>query len=180
MQLVLREVEDMFDMKDLRYDVKMKVGTDGLKEIKIGQLNMLMQQAGNLVQIKAVPPQVIGLLFADMADAMDRPDIAKMVETYQPQPDPMTQAHAEADLGEKQSSTAKNMALAKSADARARNEDVKTQKEVGSMDADLAKKYADVNKTMSDMETSQAKVGIDAAKAVREINAPESKPATAK
>ena len=168
MQLVLREVQDMFDMKDLRYDVKMKVGTDGLKEIKISQLNMLMQQAGNLVEIKAVPPEVISMLFADMADAMDRPDIAKKTLEYKPQPDPMQQANAEAEIGTKQAKIAKDQALAKSANARANNEDVKTQKDAASMDADLAKKYADVNKAMSDIETSQAKIGIDAAKAVNE------------
>jgi len=148
--------------------VKMKVGTDGLKEIKISQLNMLMQQAGNLVEIKAVPPEVISMLFADMADAMDRPDIAKKTLEYKPQPDPMQQANAEAEIGTKQAKIAKDQALAKSANARANNEDVKTQKDAASMDADLAKKYADVNKAMSDIETSQAKIGIDAAKAVNE------------
>jgi len=173
MQLVLKEVQNMFDMKDLQYDVKMKVGTDGLKEIKIGQLNMLMQQAGNLVQIQAVPPQVISMLFADMADAMDRPDIAKMVETYQPQPDPMQQAMAKAELDHTNSETEKNKALAANALGRTKGDAVKTQKDAAGAQLELEGKAIDNAAKMAKVTQDETKTNADAYSKVKQAQQPK-------
>jgi len=156
MMIIIREIDDMFNTKDLKYDVKMKVGTDGLKDVKIAQINMLMQQAGNLIQMQVVPPKVLGMLFADMAEAMDRPDIAKETLEFTPQPDPMAQEMAQAELTKKKAEGAKDMALAESAAARAENERAKTKAGVASLDAEIAKKYADVGKTMADIEKNRA------------------------
>jgi len=152
MQLVIQEVDDTFDMGDFKFDVKMKVGTDGLKDIKINQINMLMQQSGNLVQAGVVPSQILGLLMADMATAMDRPDIAKMIEEYKPQPDPMQQKAQELELAEKEANAAKDAALAENAMARTRNVDAKTQKEMAHLPTDEAQKQANVAKTYNDMD----------------------------
>lgn len=152
MQLIIQEVNDTFDMGDFKYDVKMKVGTDGLKDIKINQINMLMQQAGNLVGAGVVPSTILGLLMADMATAMDRPDIAKMIEEYKPQPDPMQQALTEAELKEKEANVNKDNALAENALARTRNVDAKTHKEMATLPEDKMQKMANVEKTYNDMD----------------------------
>jgi multidrug efflux pump subunit AcrA (membrane-fusion protein) len=166
MMLIVREVDDSFDFTDLKYDVKVKVGTDGLKDIKINQINMLMQQAGNLMEMQAVPPQVIGMLFAELAETMDRPDIARAVETYQPQPDPMAQAMSEAQLAQAKANAAKDAALAENAMARTALEKVKAQKEAAGSDAEVAGKYADVAKKMADIDIAKADTVIKAQQAM--------------
>jgi len=162
MMLVAQEVEDMFDRKDLKFDIKMKVGTDGLKQIKIQNLNMLMQQLSPLAQAGSIPPDAIKLLVADLAEQLDRPDIARMISEYQPQPDPMAQAHGEADLEVKKSDAAKNNALAANATARTQNEAGKTQKELAMTDADMANKYADVNTKMVNADIAKASAATKA------------------
>jgi hypothetical protein len=155
MMMVAEEVEDMFDRKDLKFDIKMKVGTDGLKQIKIQNLNMLMQQLSPLAQAGSIPPEAISLLVADLADQLDRPDVARLISEYQPQPDPMAQAHGEADLEIKKADAAKNNALAQNALARTKNEAGKTQKDLSMADADMANKYADVNTKLVNADVAQ-------------------------
>lgn len=164
MMLIAQEIEDLFNFSDIKYDIKMKVGTDSLKQIKIQNINMLMQQSAALLQFQVVPPQVLGLLLADMADAMDRPDIAKMIVDYSPQPDPMAQAMSKIQLAKEKAQADKDAALAENALARTEHERVKAAKELDSMDVDKAKKAADVNKAYNDMDVSRAKVIADAAK----------------
>ena len=156
MMLVAQEVEDMFDRKDLKYDIKMKVGTDGLKQIKIQNLNMLMQQLAPLSQAGSIPPDAIKLLVADLADQLDRPDIAQMITEYQPQPDPMAQKARELELAQMEANVQKDKALAMNALARTENERGKTNKELAMTDADMANKYADVAKKMADIDQGDA------------------------
>ncbi len=162
MMLVAQEVEDMFNREDLKYDIKMKVGTDGLKQIKIQNLLMLMQQLAPLAQAGNVPPDAIKLLVADLAEQLDRPDIAQMISSYQPQPDPMAQEFQKAELEGKKASNAKDMALAENAMARSRSVDGQTKKGAAMLDGEVANKYADVSTKMSDIEGDQRKDTIKA------------------
>jgi len=162
MMLVASEVEDMFDRKDLKFDIKMKVGTDGLKQIKIQNLNMLMQQLSPLAQAGSIPPEAISLLVADLADQLDRPDIARMISEYQPQPDPMAQAHGEADLEIKKANAAKDNALAANAMARTKGEGVKAEKDIAKTDGEIANLYADAHGKMSAIEDNSLKTKADA------------------
>ena len=163
MQLIIMEVDDQFDMGDFKFDVKMKVGTDGLKDIKINQINMLMQQAGNLVGAGVVPSQILGLLMADMATAMDRPDIAKMIEEYKPQPDPMQQAMSEAELEGKKAETHKDAALAENALARSRSVDAEVQ-------ANIDKHPLNKAKTATDIDAVNTKSENDTVNALANLN----------
>lgn len=153
MLVIMEEVNDKYDLSTFKFDVKMKVGTDGLKDIKINQINMLMQQAAPLIQAQVVPPKVLGLLLADMAQAMDRPDIAKMIERYEPQPDPIAQKAQELELANMEAEAQKSAALAENAMARSRNVDAKTQKELHQVPLDDAKKAADIQATNNKMQT---------------------------
>jgi len=152
MLLIMEEVQDMFDKRDIKFDMNIRVGTDGLKQIRINEILMLMQQAAPMLETGAVPGEAIKLLLAELAENMDKPDIADMIREYQPQPDPMQQAMAQAQLQQMQAEAEKSKALAANAMARTQNVAVKTQKEALSTDADIANKYADVHKKFADVE----------------------------
>jgi len=156
MMLVAEEIEDMFNRKDLKFDIEMKVGTDGLKQIKIANLNMLMQQLAPLAQAGSIPPKAISLLVADLADQLDRPDIARMISEYVPQPDPMMQKMQQLEVAEKEANVEKDKALALNAMARTENERGQTNKELAMTDAEMADKYADVATKMSSIEQGNA------------------------
>jgi len=158
MMLVQEEVADMFDRTDLKYDIKMKVGTDGLKQIKIQNLNMLMQQLSPLAEAGNVPPDAIKLLVADLAEQLDRPDIAQMITEYQPQPDPMAQKAQQLQMAQMEANVEKDKALAMNAMARTENERGKTNKELAMTDADMANKYADVATKMAGIDQKNTEV----------------------
>ena len=162
MMLVATEVEDMFNRKDVKYDIKIKVGTDGLKQIKIANLNMLMQQLAPLAEAGNVPPDAIKLLVSDLAEQLDRPDIAQMIVQYQPQPDPMAEAHNQADLEIKAGQAQKDKALAANAMARTQDVASKTGRSNDMHDADKANKYADVHTKLKGAEQKDAETLIKA------------------
>lgn len=150
--LIMTEVEDLFDKKDFKFDVEIKVGTDGSKDIKINQLNMFLQQAAGLAQIGAVPPDVIKTLIAELAELLDRPKIAEDIRSYEPQPDPMQQAMSEMELAQAQANAEKDKALAANAMARTDLTKAKAQEAMQSIDSVVANKYADVYKKMSEAD----------------------------
>ena len=163
MMLVADEVNDMFDRTDLKYDIKMKIGTDGLKQIKVQNINMLIQQAGPLIQTGAVPPEAIKLLIADLSEQLDRPDVAQMILQYQPPgPSQEEQQAAQLQLAQMEANVQKDKALAANAMARTQNVAAKTQTETASLGANVANKYADVNKKMSEVDQKDAELGIKA------------------
>jgi hypothetical protein len=172
MMLIIREIDDMFNMKDLKYDVKMKVGTDGLKEIKIAQINMLMQQSASLLQFQVVPPKVLGMLLADMAEAMDRPDIAKEILGFTPQPDPMQQEMAMAELDKKKAEGAKDMALAENAQARTIESKAKAAQMAANIKPDVLNKMADARKKVADADANNVAKQADAYSKIKGANEP--------
>jgi len=177
MMLIIEEVNDMFNMKDLKYDIEMKVGTDGLKDIKISHMNMLMQQAGNLIQLGVVPPKVMGMLFSDMADAMDRPDISREVKNFKPQPDPMQQEMAKAELDKVKAEGAKDKALAYNAMARTKTEGVKAEANAQAIPGNVEGKQVDNFAKLSKVKAEDTKVKADAYSKIKgAVNGPTSKP----
>jgi len=178
MMMIATEVEDMFNRKDFKFDLKIKVGTDGLKQIKIQNLNMLMQQLAPLAQTGSVPPDAIKMLVADLAEQLDRPDIAQMIAQYQPAPDPMAQQAQQLQMAQMEANVQKDKALAANAMARTENVAAKTKKDVAMTDADMANKYADVSKKMSEIDQKSAELGIKAHEAGTK-RAQANKPTTA-
>jgi len=177
MMLIIKEVEDMFNMKDLKYDISMKVGTDGLKEIKIAQTNMLMQQAGNLIQLNVVPPKVMGMLFSDMADAMDRPDIAREVNNFVPQPDPKQQELQDAEIESVKADGLKDKALAANAMARTKSEEIKAIANAQNIQPNVEGKNIDNLAKATKIGQEEVKTNADAyAKIKGATHGPNSKP----
>lgn len=178
MLLIIQEVQDMFEKRDVKFDIKLKVGTDGLKQIRIQEILMLMQQAAPMMQTGAVPGEAIKMLLAELADNMDKPDIAAMIKEYQPQPDPMQQAMAQAQVQQVQANAAKDAALAKNAEARTKESMVKAEKEAMSIDADVANKYADVAQKMASVDQGDMKTKADAYSKIKQANQPKTQPKT--
>jgi hypothetical protein len=107
-----------------------------------------------------------------MAEAMDRPDISKLIKEYRPEPDPMQQAMAETELEQGKANAAKDNALAKNAEARTVHEMTKARKEAASIDPDIIKKYADVNKTVAETAQGNVKTQADAYNKVKTADKP--------
>ena len=145
MQIIANEVEEVFNKKTTKYDIDISIATDGAKQVKINQINMLMQQSAPLVQAGAIPPDIIRKLSAKLFELFDYPDLAKETEEYQPQPDPMQQQMMQLEMAEKQAKAKKEEALAQNALARTQQTMVKAQKEKIFTEPELINKYAEAN-----------------------------------
>ncbi len=151
--IIMEEVNDMFTKEDLNYDIRIKVGTDGVKEVRINQLNMLMQQMGALSNM--VDPMILKDLLAEYAELMDFPVTAEKIREFTPQPDPAAQQAQQLELAKLGAEAQKDAALADNATARAEQVRSTTALKEAGIDADLAGKYSQVAKTYSDIDTQE-------------------------
>jgi len=180
LMLIEKEVFDIFNKEDIKYDVKFRIGTDALTQIKISQLNMLMQQLIPVASSGSIPGDIINKLLAKLAELLEFPEIADEIENYKPQPNPMQQQMMKLEMLEKQAKAQKEIALAKNALARTQNVAIKTQKEALNAQVDIADKAgsaklkeaqaqklkADAVKTIADITKSKA----EALKILKETN----------
>lgn len=156
MALVIAEVNDRLNKNDSKYDININIGTDGLKTVKVNQINMLMQQASGLVQAGVVPPDIMKELFADMCDLMDFHETASKARSFNPKPSPQEQAAIQVQLASEAAKAKKEEALAANAIARTEATKVKAQKELASMKADVINKYADAVTKLNQNNTEES------------------------
>ncbi len=177
--IIMEEVNDLFSKEDLNYDIRIKVGTDGVKEIRINQLNMLMQQIGGLSGM--VDPMILKDLLAEYAELMDFPVTAEKIREYVPQPDPTAEQAKQLELAKMGAEAEKEAALGDNARARAEQVRSETAGKGMGLEADVAAKYAGVAKTYSDIDneardrdvaefSAGAKAGNDSRKVDNEQN----------
>lgn len=76
-----------------RFDVKLNISTAEADEQKAGELSFMLQTMGN-----SLPFDMTKMLLVEMAKLRKMPDLAKSIEQYQPQPDPMAQQKAQLEL----------------------------------------------------------------------------------
>jgi hypothetical protein len=76
-----------------RFDVKLNISTAEADEQKAGELSFMLQTMGN-----SLPFDMTKMLLVEMARLRKMPDLAKSIEQYQPQPDPMAQQKAQLEL----------------------------------------------------------------------------------
>jgi hypothetical protein len=76
-----------------RFDVKLNISTAEADEQKAGELSFMLQTMGN-----SLPFDMTKMLLVEMARLRKMPDLAKSIEQYQPQPDPMAQQRAQLEL----------------------------------------------------------------------------------
>ena len=83
------------DRNDLggEYDIKLNISTAEADEQKASELSFMLQTVGN-----SMPLEMTQIILADIAKLRKMPDLAKRVEEYQPQPDPIAQRKAELEV----------------------------------------------------------------------------------
>ena len=103
------------------FDLALSISTAEEDNSKAQELSFMLQTMGNNMD-----PAMSRLILADIARLRKMPDLAKQIEEYQPQPDPLAQKQAElqialmeAELQEKQTVIALNQAKIQSEMAKA-------------------------------------------------------------
>ena len=98
------------------FDMKVDISTASVDEQRAQDLGFVLQTIG-----PDEDPNVRRMILAKVADLKRMPDLAEMIRNYQPEPDPLQVAMAEAEIADKQSEAALNEARAEEARARAAN-----------------------------------------------------------
>ena len=153
--IVVDEVEDMFDLSDAKHDIKITINTDGQKLSKIQNINMLMQNAANLIEAGAITPNVIKLLVASLAKNLDEIEVSELILKDEPQVSPFAEQQVQLELMLKQAEAQKEAALAENAKARAELVKVKALKEAKTVELDIASKAQDLAKKVKEMKGEQ-------------------------
>ena len=88
---IIRVTNDEFvsiNRNDLggQYDIKLNISTAEADEQKASELAFMLQTMGN-----TMPPEMSFMVLADIAKLRKMPDLAKRIEEYKPQPDPMAE-----------------------------------------------------------------------------------------
>jgi hypothetical protein len=83
------------DRNDLggKYDIKLNISTAEADEQKGSELSFMLQTMGN-----SVPFELTSMLLSEIATLRKMPDLAKKIEDFKPQPDPLAQKKAELEI----------------------------------------------------------------------------------
>jgi hypothetical protein len=76
-----------------KYDIKLNISTAEADEQKASELAFMLQTMGN-----TMPPEMGFMVLADIAKLRKMPDLAKRINEYQPQPDPVAQQKAQLEV----------------------------------------------------------------------------------
>lgn len=123
------------------FDLKLGVSTAEEDEKKAQELAFMLQTMGNNMD-----PEMTRMILSDIAKLRKMPDLAKKIENYQPQPDPIAQKKAELEVMLLEAQIATEQAKAASLGATANLSTVKTDTEVakaGHLRSDTDKKNLD-------------------------------------
>ena len=75
------------------FDIKLSISTAEADNQKAQELSFMLQTMGN-----TLPFEMSQMVLADIARLRNMPDLAKRIEGYQPQPDPLAQRKAELEI----------------------------------------------------------------------------------
>ena len=123
------------------FDLELSISTAEEDDNKARELSFMLQTVG-----PNEDPEMRRMLLSDIARLRKMPDLAKKIEAYQPQPDPMQQAMAQAQLALIQAQVATENAKAQSLLASAGLHDTKAgteQAKQAHLNADTDKKNLD-------------------------------------
>ena len=83
------------DRNDLggKYDIKLNISTAEADEQKASELSFMLQTVGN-----NMPIEMTQMILADIAKLRKMPELAKRIEEYQPEPDPLVQEKAQLEI----------------------------------------------------------------------------------
>lgn len=96
------------------FDLKVDISTASVDEQKANDLGMVLQTVG-----PDMDPNMRKIVLGKIADLKRMPDLAEQIRAYEPQPDPIQQAMADAELRKLESEIAFNEARVEEARARA-------------------------------------------------------------
>ena len=163
-----QEQQDLFAFEDSSYvKVSFKVGTNIQRQIKLQQLNMLMQQAKSLGD--NVPPELIRELVAEMFELFDMYDKAEQLRMYKPQPSPQEQAASQMQLQKLQLENGKLQAEIQEIQSQIQLNGSMAQK--GILDSMSGAKYKDAQTTekLSKAEAHSVDSALKPAQALAQI-----------
>lgn len=89
------------------YDLRLTISTAEEDNQKAQELAFMLQTMGN-----SMDPSMSQLLLADIARLRKMPDLAKKIESYQPQPDPLAQQKAQLEIKLLEAQIAREQAMA--------------------------------------------------------------------
>lgn len=111
------------------FDLSLDVSTAEMDNQKAQELSFMLQTIGN-----SLPFDITKLILVKIADLRKMPDLSKMIQDYQPQPDPLAQENAQlqnemlkAQIGNEQAKTFENQVDVELKSAKAETERAKTR-----------------------------------------------------
>ena len=107
-----------------KYDIKLNISTAEADEQKGSELAFMLQTMGN-----TMPPEMSQMILADIAKLRKMPDLAKRIEEYQPQPDPMAQQKMQLEMALLQAQVANETAKGRENEVDVQLKTAKTQTE---------------------------------------------------
>lgn len=122
-------------------DLELTISSAEEDALKVERLTFLLQTTGNNMD-----PAMRNMILSEIARLGKMPDLAHQIETYEPQPDPLTVKKAELELELLQAQINKENALAAEANARAGLNGAKAgteQAKQGNLQADTDRKNLD-------------------------------------
>lgn len=131
------------------FDLKLSISTAEEDNNKAEQLAFLLQTTGNTMD-----PAMMKMILSDIARLRKMPDMAKKIESYEPQPDPMAVKKAELEVALLEAQIAREQAETNEANARAQLNTAKVDTEI----ATTGKTQAETDKTNLDFVEQESGV----------------------
>lgn len=146
------EQQDIMAFEESEYTkVSFKVATNAQRQIRLQQLNMLMQQAKALGQ--SMPAELINELVAEMFELFDMYDKAEALRTYRPEPTEQEIAMKQLELQALQLANGKTQAEINELNAKAQSYGFKAQTEAVTVQANAEYKQAQSNEKNKKAQT---------------------------
>ena len=146
------EQQDIMAFEESEYTkVSFKVATNAQRQIRLQQLNMLMQQAKALGQ--SMPAELINELVAEMFELFDMYDKAEALRTYRPEPSQQDIAIQQLELQALQLANDKTQAEINELNAKAQSYGFKAQTEAVTVQANAEYKQAQSNEKNKKAQT---------------------------
>lgn len=146
------EQQDIMAFEESEYTkVSFKVATNAQRQIRLQQLNMLMQQAKALGQ--SMPAELINELVAEMFELFDMYDKAEALRTYRPEPSQQDVAIQQLELQALQLANGKIQAEINELNAKAQSYGFKAQTEAVTVQANAEYKQAQSNEKNKKAQT---------------------------
>lgn len=146
------EQQDIMAFEESEYTkVSFKVATNAQRQIRLQQLNMLMQQAKALGQ--SMPAELINELVAEMFELFDMYDKAEALRTYRPEPTEQDMVMQQLELESMQLANGKIQAEINELNAKAQSYGFKAQTEAVTVQANAEYKQAQSNEKNKKAQT---------------------------